>query len=557
MSTNKILNPLKVGLFGLLFVLSNYAFAATYYIDVTSGNDNNIGTSETQAWKTLSKVSSYTFQAGDVIAFKKDQTFQGELDVKGSGTIDSPITFTSYGTGDNPILTNNGTISGTWVNTGNNLWTLTTSFPTTRLWKNGIEQKVTSLERFGIAWSELGNSEGVVWIYSGGKIHYYSTSSPTGTFTAQLAYNTIDINGNSNIVFDGLNIEGAKHTVEMTNASNIKLANCAIGKGSETAVYSYGADRLILDNCDIDAHWTLFYTKAYTTKGTTYRGVNEGLGAYSYLKNSEIKNCNFKNWGHAGIALTSFGTNSHTNNKIHHNLFTAPDIAYGRGLAYSGNGANNNEIYYNHFKDLSLRNQMNGQNNHIHHNVFENIVDTLLKPGEQGQAIGLENYNGNPNNNTFEYNTFKDVDGPAIELVASGNGGRDISGNVFHKNLFDNCGRSPYRSYNKGMGIFVEPYVDVRANTYTNNAFINGGKVNHRSAYVTPTEFNAKTGVSGDIISGNVATITDQGAGDLSGITIGTDLAQSVSLTQTLSTNEPEEDSPFGGAFVLDPSGLH
>jgi len=120
------------------------------------------------------------------------------------------------------------------------------------------------------------------------------------------------MSNNSNIVFNGLNIEGAKHTVEMSNVSNIKFQNCSIGKGAETAVYTLGANGLILDNCDIDAHWTLFYTKAYTTKGTTYRGVNEGLGAYSYLKNSEIKNCNFKNWGHAGIALTSFSTNSHT-----------------------------------------------------------------------------------------------------------------------------------------------------------------------------------------------------------------------------------------------------
>ena len=42
----------------------------TYYIDAINGNDENNGTSEDSAWKSVEKVNSVTYQAGDRILFK-------------------------------------------------------------------------------------------------------------------------------------------------------------------------------------------------------------------------------------------------------------------------------------------------------------------------------------------------------------------------------------------------------------------------------------------------------------------------------------------------------
>ena len=42
------------------------AIAATYYVDATSGNDSNPGTTETLPWKTLTKAAN-TAQAGDTV----------------------------------------------------------------------------------------------------------------------------------------------------------------------------------------------------------------------------------------------------------------------------------------------------------------------------------------------------------------------------------------------------------------------------------------------------------------------------------------------------------
>ena len=74
-----------------------------YYLSSSTGNDNNNG-SQTQPWKTLSKLSNTTLGPGDTVYFKKGDTFRGHFVVNGSGTEGNLITFTSYGSGNQPII---------------------------------------------------------------------------------------------------------------------------------------------------------------------------------------------------------------------------------------------------------------------------------------------------------------------------------------------------------------------------------------------------------------------------------------------------------------------
>src|SRR5437762_1479209 len=60
--------------FAILVVLAACAFvdpawAATFYVDATAGNDTNDGLSQGTPWKTVAKVNGSTFSAGDSVLF--------------------------------------------------------------------------------------------------------------------------------------------------------------------------------------------------------------------------------------------------------------------------------------------------------------------------------------------------------------------------------------------------------------------------------------------------------------------------------------------------------
>ena len=87
-------------IFVLLVGFVSTGQATTYYVS-PSGNDNNSGTSPTDAWQTIDKVNSVSFGDGDSILFEGGQTFSGSVyfDDTDGGTVASPLTVSSYGTG--------------------------------------------------------------------------------------------------------------------------------------------------------------------------------------------------------------------------------------------------------------------------------------------------------------------------------------------------------------------------------------------------------------------------------------------------------------------------
>jgi hypothetical protein len=87
-------------LFAALLLFAPAAQATDYYISV-SGNNSNPGTSPVEAWKSIEKVNSVRFKAGDNIFFEGGKTFEGSLrfDADDSGTAQNPVTVGSYGNG--------------------------------------------------------------------------------------------------------------------------------------------------------------------------------------------------------------------------------------------------------------------------------------------------------------------------------------------------------------------------------------------------------------------------------------------------------------------------
>jgi hypothetical protein len=93
-----------VALGGLLGAAPAFALNTAYYVDATAGADANAGTSPAAAWKTLAKVNSMTFGAGDKILLRAGQQWIEQLKPKGSGVSGNPITIGAYGEGPRPIV---------------------------------------------------------------------------------------------------------------------------------------------------------------------------------------------------------------------------------------------------------------------------------------------------------------------------------------------------------------------------------------------------------------------------------------------------------------------
>ncbi|MEJ7912573.1 MAG: right-handed parallel beta-helix repeat-containing protein, partial [Chitinophagaceae bacterium] len=100
--------------------------AATYYLSTISGDDLRTNTQAQRSstpWKTLSRLQAYlsNLKAGDSILFKRGETFEGRLFILKSGTTNSPIVFSTYGSGDKPIINGFSTITS-WSSLGKNIY---------------------------------------------------------------------------------------------------------------------------------------------------------------------------------------------------------------------------------------------------------------------------------------------------------------------------------------------------------------------------------------------------------------------------------------------------
>ncbi|MCO6498119.1 MAG: right-handed parallel beta-helix repeat-containing protein, partial [Chitinophagaceae bacterium] len=94
----------------VFLLFSNTVFANKYYFSSSIGNDSY---SEVEAqnpatpWKTLGKLNSIMsiLAPGDSVLFKKGDVFYGKIVVTKSGTSSQPIVFSSFGSGEEPLIT--------------------------------------------------------------------------------------------------------------------------------------------------------------------------------------------------------------------------------------------------------------------------------------------------------------------------------------------------------------------------------------------------------------------------------------------------------------------
>ncbi len=204
-----------------------------YYVS-TSGDDANDGLTPETAWKTLNKVANVYLRVGDVVYFKRGDTFRGHLETKNG------VIYSAYGEGAKP-----------------NFYGSLKDYASGDFWqKTEVENVYVSKESFR---SDVGNivfNNGEAWGYkkaqgingtdiasdlefyhntSDKKIYLYSVSDPNTRF------DNVEICSNATI------IGGTGSKVTIDNLCIKYTGGSGIGYGGST----YG---LTVQNCEIG--WT-------------------------------------------------------------------------------------------------------------------------------------------------------------------------------------------------------------------------------------------------------------------------------------------------------------
>jgi parallel beta-helix repeat protein len=125
----RLRNPILV--IFLFFSFGLRAFATTYYVSSTTGNDSySPSQAQNQAtpWRSMGKVNSYwgSLNPGDTVKLQCGSVFTSGLNIWKSGSSGKPIVLTAYGSGNPPLVSGFTSLTG-WGGGGGNIWQTTCS----------------------------------------------------------------------------------------------------------------------------------------------------------------------------------------------------------------------------------------------------------------------------------------------------------------------------------------------------------------------------------------------------------------------------------------------
>jgi hypothetical protein len=521
---------------GLLFFLSCLyvllSHATTYYVD-QNGNDQNNGTSIITPWKTIAKVNSTWLQGGDIVAFKRGQTWSGQMiNPPTRGYVGLPITFDAYGEGPQPIINGRTAISGSkfagsWSETfpGSHVWVMI--FPTTapqgrktphRIWLDGKEYS-----RARTTATVNGDTR---WTYDPGydRLYIYALSNPALFYTT-LEYPGIDFTIRTiegHWLIQNLDLRGGLwSTVNIVDCSDVTIQNCTVGiDAGFIGINSYLADNIIIRNNEIDSGDRLVDSWYLEDNGPN-DGIHLGSNSDGWL----VYENNIKNWGHNGIyAYNEVVYMTMNNNKIYKNYVTCPDIDYGRGIGFDvveGCVTTGNEVYLNTFVNLRAPNQIDCPGLLFHDNLIDSVLNSVHggKASDSATGYGLAiggYFNTAPHDMQIFNNTIINCDEPGFYIYRTRTSNQ-ARNNVFRNNKVYNNGNHSTKSSNKsGYQIYVTNDLPVLNNTFTDNWLFNlwtdkvvynghastdpFNKLHQQTVY----EFNNSNGMQGDVINCNL-----------------------------------------------------
>jgi len=333
--------------FFILFLFNSvWAANTSYYVAATSGNDSNTGLSHAQAWKTLSKVNSFSFSSGDNVYLLCGETWSSErLTTDWSGTVEDNVVIGAYYM--------DGGVETVGVNgDGKPIIDGQTTYPTSNL--EALISTSQNVDYITIQDIEVKNSAG----------YGIRAAKHTSYITVQRC--KIDTTYRNNILFSGSNYGNALYN-ECTNGGTIRLevhgwpqTLSMHGTTGGTIKYNYVYNQYG-EGIGVGDYCTVMYNLVVDTKsvGIYLNGSNNSEVAYNLVVGTNDTTYTIvTGWHGPGICLATENNTSTVadceNNKIHHNTIIntyAGIRMYESNDAYYNKQVRNNYIYNNTFID--------------------------------------------------------------------------------------------------------------------------------------------------------------------------------------------------------------
>ncbi len=237
-----------------IFYLPAPVYAVTYYVS-SGGSDANSGLTAATAWKSISKVNSKRFLAGDSILFKRGDVWRNEaLRVSSSGSRDRHIVYAAYGTGARPAILGSKLISS-WSNVSGQIWASNTSIPENPRRIDTGAQIFFREAGEKVSWGYFKEYDGAFsnlideydWTWNGDTVYIYSPTDPHSRYRGVEAPQmqiAVFLRDHNYITFDSLMIRflvntGLYDQYQTIPLRDLQVTNCDIGyigiKNSDSA----------------------------------------------------------------------------------------------------------------------------------------------------------------------------------------------------------------------------------------------------------------------------------------------------------------------------------
>ncbi|AHW62266.1 hypothetical protein FH5T_18580 [Draconibacterium orientale] len=376
-------------LFVLFFVLLvNIGNATVYYVSA-SGDDANTGTSESQPWKTLAKVSSTSFSPGDQILFKRGDEWSGTITVTSSGSAGSPIVYGAYGSGEKPKIYGSEAITG-WTKHSGNIYKATFNSSINQLFVGDSKLKVARYPNSGYL--------------------FINSVQGSTTFT-------------SNELDGGVNYAGAtwfgRTSVYFTPTTTVSSSNSKTIILNSAPAGDLGVDRgfLLMNKLEfLDQAGEWYYDASsktvyvwmpngdspdnYTVKGSVYKNGFYANG----INNLTIENLNITQFAETGIYVNNCDELTVNNNDI---LNADAYGIYDNSHSSNNTITNNTIIGSNHFAlYLRMMNSLISDNTISQIAVFDELGISGTGDHAEGGGIFMAGIDGG---NTVQYNRLTDI----------------------------------------------------------------------------------------------------------------------------------------------------